>query len=441
MSIDPNALLRAARASRGLTQGQLADLANTEVERATGKPGAMDADYVGKLERGIHRWPNRDYRAALRQVLAVRTDADLGLHCTRSRSGVPQGEEGDDVERKAFLRVLTGTAVGVVAGDLLGGFGAGAGTGGQRVGQVEVEQVRSMTRMFAGQDSGTAGGLSAEAVVAQLSMSRQLLNRRFAQDAVRRQLFAAVAELADLTAGMCLDSGALREAERCFRFAVSCATECEDWSLRAKALAGLTSLSVHQGNAEDALSYAELALVRADRLPPVVRAIVHTKHARALGLSGRHRAGDCLAAVGQAETHFARHTSDESQVRPYLAAHLERDIGRAMLCLAVQGGDYGAAQQRLHSAVAKFPAGSSRAKSLTMANLAHLTMVRADPVEAVSLGHSAVDSVGLVRSERVFAAFRQLRVAGQRYRSIPQVRELNQRITTLLPPATATQAR
>ena len=40
------------------------DGANMQVEEETGKPGAMDADYIGKLERGIHRWPNRHYRGA-----------------------------------------------------------------------------------------------------------------------------------------------------------------------------------------------------------------------------------------------------------------------------------------------------------------------------------------------------------------------------------------
>jgi transcriptional regulator with XRE-family HTH domain len=62
---EPNDLLRAAREAAGLTQGQLAELANAQVEAVTRSPGAMDADYIGKLERGIHRWPNKSYRHAL----------------------------------------------------------------------------------------------------------------------------------------------------------------------------------------------------------------------------------------------------------------------------------------------------------------------------------------------------------------------------------------
>src|ERR1051326_5393579 len=81
---EPNELLRAARETAVLTQGQLAELANTQVEQQTGTLGAMDADYIGKLERGIHRWPNRHYRTALRQVLGYQSDADLGFFSTRS---------------------------------------------------------------------------------------------------------------------------------------------------------------------------------------------------------------------------------------------------------------------------------------------------------------------------------------------------------------------
>ncbi|MGH3917197.1 MAG: helix-turn-helix domain-containing protein [Pseudonocardiaceae bacterium] len=80
---DANDLLRAAREVAVLTQGQLAELANIQVEQETGKPGAMDADYLSKLERGIHRWPNRDYRAALRRVLGRKSDAELGFFSTR----------------------------------------------------------------------------------------------------------------------------------------------------------------------------------------------------------------------------------------------------------------------------------------------------------------------------------------------------------------------
>ena len=44
----------------------------------------FNTNYVGKLERGEIRWPDARYRAALREVLGVATDADLGFDPPRS---------------------------------------------------------------------------------------------------------------------------------------------------------------------------------------------------------------------------------------------------------------------------------------------------------------------------------------------------------------------
>lgn len=401
----------------------------------------MDADYIGKLERGIHRWPNKSYRHALRTVLRVAIDAELGFFSTRSRvanlvRGPRLGIGVDDVERKAFLRVLAGSVAGLALTDPLSEFSASAAaaaSGQRRVGLAEIDQIRHMARLFASQDHRYGGGLSAQAVVAQLSASADLLDGRFAAEGVRQQLFAAVADLADTAAGMCFDAGLHQHAERCFRFAVGCATEASDWVVRAKALSGLANLAVHQGRPDDALSFSEMALVRADRLTPVVRSMMHTRHARALGIAQPGREGDCLAAVDSAEEHFAAGADGEPEfVGYYDRAHLDRDVGRALLGLALNGGSYVQAQRQLSVAIERFPTGFARGKVLAMANLATLTMARDDPTHAVTLGNQALASVGAVRSDRVLDALRQLRRASQKHRRMAAVRELNQRVDQVL---------
>jgi transcriptional regulator with XRE-family HTH domain len=117
---EPNERLIAVRLGAGLTQDQLADLGNYEVERATGRIGAMDGDYISKLERGIHTWPNKRYRQALCKVLGASDDRDLGFFCTRGRRATVNSDQpgmsrrNDDVRRADFLR-LTGAAAASLA--------------------------------------------------------------------------------------------------------------------------------------------------------------------------------------------------------------------------------------------------------------------------------------------------------------------------------------
>ena len=90
----PNALLVAARTSANLTQGTLAELANAQVERATGRPGAMDADYISKLERGVHTWPTRPPRPARRAP-----GAPPRAQRAARRVQVAQAQPGEHVDR------------------------------------------------------------------------------------------------------------------------------------------------------------------------------------------------------------------------------------------------------------------------------------------------------------------------------------------------------
>lgn len=92
MTSAPNHRLVAARSAAQLTQGALAELANAQVDKDTGRPGAMVAEYVSKLERGIHRWPREDYRRAFRAVLGARTDRDLGFYPTRTKTASVIGD-------------------------------------------------------------------------------------------------------------------------------------------------------------------------------------------------------------------------------------------------------------------------------------------------------------------------------------------------------------
>lgn len=75
----------------------------------------VDFRWVGKLERGEHRWPSAERRAALRLVLAVSSDAAIGLYCGR-RTSMPtvdhddQGESPEKLGASAELMVPVGAS-------------------------------------------------------------------------------------------------------------------------------------------------------------------------------------------------------------------------------------------------------------------------------------------------------------------------------------------
>jgi hypothetical protein len=85
-----------------LSRQEVAELVNEWLYRRYGTVVELDANYVGKLERGIIRWPGRSYREALRTVLRVDSDAQLGFYGRRRRPG-----SVDDVDRQQFLRTAS----------------------------------------------------------------------------------------------------------------------------------------------------------------------------------------------------------------------------------------------------------------------------------------------------------------------------------------------
>jgi hypothetical protein len=64
---------------RVLSRQELAEAVNAWIYAHTERVCAIDARYIGKLERGETRWPAAHFRAGLRAVLGADTDRELGL--------------------------------------------------------------------------------------------------------------------------------------------------------------------------------------------------------------------------------------------------------------------------------------------------------------------------------------------------------------------------
>lgn len=98
-----NDLLRRARlgtpspsgSGRPMSRQELADAVNTYLARWDPDQATLDANQIGKLERGHRRWPGRLRREAFRHVLHATADRELGFHIIRGMGSEGSSDPSD----------------------------------------------------------------------------------------------------------------------------------------------------------------------------------------------------------------------------------------------------------------------------------------------------------------------------------------------------------
>ncbi|MGH3998504.1 MAG: XRE family transcriptional regulator, partial [Pseudonocardiaceae bacterium] len=361
-----NKLLRGARERTAslaypdecLSRQELAELTNAWLWKHHHKMVELSANYIGKLEQGKIRWPGKVYREALRAILGVSTDAALGFVNTR-RAVVKLAA----VDRKKFLQSATGLGAGaLVLGPVAALLGGSEPTPiPRRIGATEIEQIRTATRAFNSWSRIYGGGLIRETVMGQLRWSAGLLEA-ICPDRLRPELYSAVGDLADTAGYTAQEANAQEEARWVFRFALACAEQADDWHLRAQVLGNMALQAVWTGRPDEGLTLTEHALVRADRLTPTERAMLHTYHGRALAKMRRVR--ETLIAVGTADDDFAHFApaDDPPFMAYYNTATHAQCTGQALFDLAMLGRNPAEATDRLAAAVAGHTAGYARSR-------------------------------------------------------------------------------
>jgi hypothetical protein len=426
----PNDQLRQAREripsrqtpGQPLSRQEVAELANQWIFDNAHKRIELDANYIGKLERGVIRWPQRQYREALRAVLRADADAQLGFYAERRRAATV-----GDVDRQQFLQ-LAGSVMTLPWLEL---FTPTTPTPvPTKIDRAEIEQIRLASATFMSWDNTYGGGLAREAVFAQLRWSAQLLHAR-CPEKLRPELFAAVAEFGGVAGFMAFDAYAHDDARRVFRFSLSCAEQSGNWHLRASILSMLARQAIWCGQPDEGLTHCELALVRNDRLTATEQASLHTLRARAL--AKLRRAQDTFTAVGAADAAFAH--ANPAVDPPWMAfydhAQHHGDTGHALFDISVHGRPTQAAQRLAYSVVHHGPE-YTRSRTISRTKLASLLMLTGDPRQAATFGNKALDSASSLRSRRAIDDLWELhRVAG-RHPNITEAKDLRDRLTETL---------
>ncbi|MEQ4726034.1 hypothetical protein [Nonomuraea sp. B19D2] len=420
---------------------ELADLVNAWLFENRQRQGGLSQEYVGKLERGEVRWPNRDYREAFRTILGAEHDRDLGFTRSRRTSSVVTVT---DVDRKGFIRTALGAAAAVPLAELA--MPAQAITAPPVVQPSDIAELRTIANVFTTWDHTYGGCLVREAVAGQLRFAVGLLKQSRCPTKLQDPLYSAVGWLAHAAAFMAFDAYAHEDARRMFTLALTCAEQANDWHLRAKVLSSMARQAIWCGDADNGLTLVEFAMVRADRLTPGERAMLRSAQARAFAKLGR--AQEAWRAVEEADAEFGRIRPSEEKpwMRYYDAAQHSGDTGHALFDLvvderathgtspgeAVNETYLGEAIMRLASAVAGHSAAYVRSRAISGIKLASLTMATGDPEEAASIGGRAVTDAGTVRSRRAQDDMKDLARLAHPHRNRTPVAVLRHRIREAL---------
>lgn len=399
-----------------MSRAELADAVNAHVWATTGRKSCLDAETIGRYERGVIRWPRADYREGLRAVLGAASDAEMGFHPTpRGRATIPKASIGsaagnerdtdpkevDPVDRRDFLRTLAATGMGVGLGESLDLLSREFDDRSpMAISEADIAHLQSVADFLMSWSHVRGGQNMAPTVSAEVSRAADLL-KVSCPPRLQSSLFAAVAQLGVAGGHILFDAHDHRLSEKILAFATACAEEADDWHLRAKALSMRARQAVWVGDADVGLTLAQLGLVRNDRLTATETAMLHTATARAHGRLGN--IDETVRAVGAADDSFAN--TDRSNDVPWMAyyddAQHNGDTGHALFELAIHGLRAEEATRRLAGAVGGHTDAYIRSRSFSGFKLATLTMHLGEPEKAVAIANAAIRDAAGIRSPRL----------------------------------------
>lgn len=381
-----NELLRAARAriespgapGQSMTRQELAEAVNDHVFRATGTLGAVDPRHVGRWERGNTRWPATRYRAALRAILNVATDAELGF-CRPSRSTV------DDVNRKTFLKTTLGVSAGVLLAPSDGNL---------------TQILAGPTAHYRQMESAVPSGQLSAAVEAHLTLAVSIVGDRLRTS----DGFRTLSEIAGLAAWLAGDRGDNAAARRRYADAIGYAQRAHHPLLTAYMTASLGHFAVETGDSNQGLALLQRASRQLDdNAPDTAQAWLSSLLAVAYAAT-RDRT-NTHAELRRADRLTTRQNGDTQWpwVFPFSAAKAARYRASALTRL----GDLHAARTAYTDAAPAL----TTAKPRALAQIEHATVLArtGDLTAACTLATEALTVARTTGSERITNRVRDFR--------------------------------
>lgn len=411
----PNDKLRTARESvesssspgQPMTRQELADAVNTQVYRLTEKVTAVDANHVGKWERGDIAWPAMHYRQALRYIFDCTTDTELGF--IRPQRGCTTG----DVNRKTFLRTTVGLGAGVAV--------ARTATAPNSLAADDLAAtIAGPTEHYRRMESTVSSEYLAPAAEGHLRLAKRVVH-----DKLRNSHgFAVLSEIAGLSAWLAADRGDGAAARTRYMESIRFAEKSRNPLLVSYMTASLGHYAVESGDPKQGLQLLNQAARNHDgHTPAAARAWLASLRAVALGAIGD--GVSAVEALNEAQRLADRKPSAAQW--PWVFAFSSAKVARYQSSALAKLGDLTGSRIAYTAAMATITA--PKPQALAKVEHANLLVSFKQVDEACELAVDALQVGKAYGSERIVAGVRAL------HSKLPatsrRTRELDQMLTEL----------
>ncbi|WP_024806020.1 hypothetical protein [Nocardia sp. BMG51109] len=454
-----------------------ADLSKGALARAVVAAGAEQGHHVGTNTTSVTRmlagaqphWPvPRLVARALSQQLhrevsvtdcgfADQTPAEEdphdGLHCSGTleqtvRTVVEMS--GRDMNRRRFLLGSAFTSAAFAEPALFAltipPSPSAARSTGPRIGMPDVEIITETVAHLRRLDHRYGSGRVRQQIIALLNREAGTVLHGSYSDKTGKALLGAVAQAAWLAGATSADVGRHALAQRYYIQTLNLAMSAGDRLYAANVLSHMSRMAVqighatakdrHRvGHARQAVALARTGQQLAGRAAtPALTALMSAVEARGLVLLGDGEATAIRRAIRAAEQSYdrVRPETEPTWLSFYTEAELAADVGRCLSAL-------GESEQAIHHighALAQYEPWRTRSRCFVQIDLSAAHLVGRDHEQAAAYGRDAVRTATHVSSQRSHDKLATLRRnLGPHTGGSPELADLDQRITRLLPTA------
>ena len=337
-------------------------------------------------------------------------------------------EEDESVKRRKLLAhgaaVMFGTAVlGADRGQWLPSPAQTPAP--SNIGMADVKQVEAATRAMRALDYQFGGGACRDAVVAQLSWAQRLLGSS-GTEAVRLQLFRALADLQNLAGWTTFDVGLLDSSRNHFAIALEFAKQSGDSGLMSNIMYRIGRVYLHHGDANDALKWFQLGQSAAqDSGSELAVAVLCGNEAWAYAMMGDDVQAKKL--LGRSRDELARANPDDTPdwARFYNDTDMYAMIGTVHNELAAYDPRHAAiAIPAFGQALARYDDSMGRSQAFSLTMLATSYLRQGDVDHGIQVGRRALLAASAVKSKRVTDRLKPLEIEAARRSTNPDSRDL-----------------